>query len=133
MEFEPAGENCHAGLTCYYSTATYIRFSVCVENGEKCLKVVLNRGSGEENAGEPVRIPKVEIYLRVDADGQARRFSYGFDGDEWKTAAVVEDCRFLSDEGVPGDRKRHTGTTTGVYAVCNSEECEGAYADFTTT
>ena len=133
MEFEPADENCHAGLTCYYSTATYIRFSVCMENGEKCLKVVANRGSGEENAGEPVRIPKGEIYLRVDVDGQTRRFSYGFGGDEWKTAAILEDCRFLSDEGVPNDRKRHTGTMTGVYAVCNSEVCEGMYADFTTT
>ena len=29
---------------------------------------------------------------------------------------MLENCIYLSDEGVPDDRKRHTGTLVGIYA-----------------
>ena len=36
--------------------------------------------------------------------------------DRWEPAGVLENCIYLCDEGVPDDRKRHTGTLVGIYA-----------------
>ena len=104
-----------AGLTCYYSTATYARFSLCFEGGRK-LQLVINRNHGEELIAEVDQIKNGPIWLKVEVDRLTRRFLYSCDGEDWSEAGVLKDCIYLCDEGVPDDPKRHTGTLVGIYA-----------------
>ena len=115
LEFNPLRNGEQAGITCYYSTATYVRFSLCFEEGRK-LMLVINRNQGEEVMAEADQIPDGAVYLKVETEYLTRRFYYGFDGYNWKLAGTLENCIYLCDEGVPEDRKRHTGTLVGIYA-----------------
>ena len=114
IEFAPE-DGTRAGMTCYYSTATYIRFNVTKRNNKNMLELVINRNQGEELVAE-TEIPTGRIYLRVTTDHQTRKFFYSLDGENFTELATVEPCTFLCDEGVPTDRKRHTGTLVGVFA-----------------
>lgn len=118
MNFEPE-EGAWAGLTCYYSTATYIRFNITLSEGKRMLELVINRNQGEESVSK-TEIPDGWINLRVDVDGQKRTFSYSMDGENYIEAGTVNPCIFLCDEGVPTDRKRHTGTMVGLFAGTDS-------------
>jgi xylan 1,4-beta-xylosidase len=115
LSFMPSKDGEQAGLTCYYSTATYVRFSLCWEGGRK-LQLVINRNHGEELKAELSQIRECDVYLRVEVEGLRRTFSYSYDGVEYHTVGVLENCIFLCDEGVPDDPKRHTGTLVGIYA-----------------
>ena len=115
LEFAPDRDGEQAGLVCYYSTATYARFSLCWEDGRK-LRLVINRAHGEELMAEVANVPEGTVWLKVDVKGLTRTFLYSFDGETWQTAGTLENCVFLCDEGVPEDRKRHTGTLVGIYA-----------------
>lgn len=115
LEFYPRRNGEQAGLTCYYSTATYIRFSLCYEERRK-LQLVMNRNHGEELVTEIQQVKEEAIYLKVVVDKLTRSFYYSYDGEVWTLAATIENCIFLCDEGVPDDPKRHTGTLVGIYA-----------------
>lgn len=115
LEFEPL-EGTRAGLTCYYSTATYIRYNVTRRGGVKLAELVINRNNGEELVAVTEIAENTPIYLRVKTDGQKREFSVSTDNENYTVTGAVEPCTFLCDEGVPEDRKRHTGTLTGVFA-----------------
>lgn len=115
VDFKPSRDGEQAGLVCYYSTATYIRWCVCWEKSRK-LQLVVNRGEGEEVEAELTNIPEGVVYLKVQVEGQRRTFSYSIDNNVWYTGGTVYPCTFLCDEGVPADRKRHTGTMVGLYA-----------------
>lgn len=115
LEFYPTKDGEQAGLTCYYSTATYARFSLCQENGRK-LQLVINRNQGEELMAEVPDIEEKPVYLKVVVEKLKRSFFYSYDGMTWMLAGVLEQCIYLCDEGVPNDPKRHTGTLVGIYA-----------------
>lgn len=115
VEFYPDREGEQAGLTCYYSTATYARFALCYREGRK-LELVINRNHGEEMMAEVSDIAEGPVYLKVVVEKLTRSFYYSYDGENWKLAGVLENCIYLCDEGVPDDRKRHTGTLVGIYA-----------------
>lgn len=115
LSFDPTRDGEQAGLTCYYSTATYARFSLCFEGGRK-LQLVINRNHGEELIAEVDQIKNGPIWLKVEVDRLTRRFLYSCDGEDWSEAGVLKDCIYLCDEGVPDDPKRHTGTLVGIYA-----------------
>nr|WP_184093624.1 glycoside hydrolase family 43 protein [Anaerocolumna cellulosilytica] len=115
LEFYPERNGEQAGLTCYYSTATYVRFSLCYEEGRK-LQLVINRNHGEELMAEVKDIKEAPVYLKVEVDKLTRSFYYSYDGIAWEKAGVLTDCIYLCDEGVPDDPKRHTGTLVGIYA-----------------
>lgn len=115
LEFYPENDGEQAGLTCYYSTATYARFSLCYENGRK-LQLVINRNHGEELMAEVDNIKECPIFLKVEVNKLTRSFYYSYDGEQWELAGVLENCIYLCDEGVPDDPKRHTGTLVGIYA-----------------
>jgi xylan 1,4-beta-xylosidase len=115
LDFYPTKNGEQAGLTCYYSTATYVRFSLCYENGRK-LQLVINRNQGEELIAEADNIKEQSIYLKVIVQKLTRSFYYSYDSENWILAATLENCIYLCDEGVPGDPKRHTGTLVGIYA-----------------
>lgn len=115
LDFYPQKDGEQAGLTCYYSTATYARFSLCCENGRK-LQLVINRNHGEELIAEIPQIKEQAIYLKVVVEHLTRSFFYSYDGQNWELAGVLEQCVYLCDEGVPDDPKRHTGTLVGIYA-----------------
>ena len=102
-------------MTCYYSTATYARFSVCYEEGRK-LQLVINRNHGEELIAEVCDLADTEIYLKVIVEKLTRKFYYSYDGVSYELAGTLEHCIYLCDEGVPDDPKRHTGTLVGIYA-----------------
>lgn len=128
LEFAPSLEGEQAGLTCYYSTATYVRFSLCYREGRK-LQLVVNRNLGEEVSVEVGDVPEGPIYLKVVTEKLKRTFYYSYNGMDWQTAGILEDCIYLCDEGVPEDRKRHTGTLVGIYA--NNGGCRSRIpADF---
>ena len=115
LEFDPVRNGEQAGLTCYYSTATYARFSLCYEEGRK-LQLVINRNHGEELIAQVEEIENGPVYLKVTVEHLTRRFSYSYDGARWIPAGTLENCIYLCDEGVPDDPKRHTGTLVGIYA-----------------
>jgi xylan 1,4-beta-xylosidase len=115
VEFYPSKNGEQAGLTCYYSTATYARFCICYEEGRK-LQLVINRNHGEELMAEVCDIREQAVYLKVVVEHLTRTFYYSYDGTEWIEAGVLKDCIYLCDEGVPDDPKRHTGTLVGIYA-----------------
>lgn len=113
VKFTPLEEGQQAGLTCYYSTASYIRFGLCNVGVE----LVINRNKGEERITVIKESISDEIYLKVIVKGQQRSFYYSIDGVNWNMAAVLNNCIYLCDEGVPEDKKRHTGTLVGIYAL----------------
>ncbi len=115
LEFYPSKDGEQAGLACYYSTQTYVRFSLCYESGRK-LQLVINRNQGEELVAEIHSIQECPIYLKVETHGLTRKFLYSYNGENWLLAGILENCIYLCDEGVPEDRKRHTGTLVGIYA-----------------
>ena len=115
LEFYPEKNGEQAGITCYYSTATYARFSLCFEEGRK-LQLVINRNHGEELMAEVSDVPEQPLYLKLEVEYLTRRFYYSPDGENWTLAGVLENCVYLCDEGVPDDPKRHTGTLVGIYA-----------------
>ncbi len=115
LEFYPTKNGEQAGITCYYSTATYARFSLCYEQGRK-LQVVINRNHGEELVAEVDNIKEQAIYLKVVVSGLTRTCYYSYDNENWTKVATLENCIYLCDEGVPDDPKRHTGTLVGIYA-----------------
>lgn len=115
LEFNPTKDGEQAGLTCYYSTATYARWSVCYEGGKK-LQLVINRNHGEELIAEVSDVVEGPIYLKVVVEKLTRSFYYSYDNENWNLGGVLENCIYLCDEGVPDDPKRHTGTLVGIYA-----------------
>ena len=115
LEFSPSKDGEQAGLTCYYSTATYARFSLCWEQGRK-LQLVINRNHGEELIATIDNMEDGPVYLRVEVKHLTREFFYSYDGQNWIKAGILENCIYLCDEGVPDDPKRHTGTLVGIYA-----------------
>lgn len=118
LEFDPS-EGARAGIVCYYSTKTYIRYNITRENGQKIVELVINRNKGEEVFAKSPISENSPVYLRVETRGQLRRFLYAVESEGERTyfeTGVVDPCIFLCDEGVPTDRKRHTGTLTGIFA-----------------
>ena len=115
LEFYPDKDGEQAGLTCYYSTATYARCSLCHEGGRK-IRLVINRNHGEELMAEVDNVKEAPVYLKVVVEKLTRTFYYSYDGENWKKVGVLENCIYLCDEGVPDDPKRHTGTLVGIYA-----------------
>ena len=77
---------------------------------------MINRNHGEELISQVDNIKEQSIYLKVVVDKLTRNFFYSYDGEQWEPAGVLENCIYLCDEGVPDDRKRHTGTLVGIYA-----------------
>lgn len=124
LSYKPLNGSEQAGLTCYYSTATYIRFNRCLFG----LELVINRNKGEELI-KTENIQADIIYLRVKVDKLSRSFYYSYDGVKWIYFHTLEKCIYLCDEGVPGDRKRHTGTLVGMFAN-NGGSGVRNYADF---
>ncbi|MBQ7265796.1 MAG: family 43 glycosylhydrolase [Firmicutes bacterium] len=104
-------EDAHCGLICYYSTVSYIRFSL----KEGFLELVINRNRGEEVITQKP-FEKKEVCLCVETRGQKRTFYIEENGKK-EYFASVDKCIFLCDEGVPDDPKRHTGTLVGMYIV----------------
>ncbi|MGN1319083.1 MAG: glycoside hydrolase family 43 protein [Lachnospirales bacterium] len=124
FNFLPKNEYEKAGLTCYYSTATYIRFNRTL----KGLELVINRNKGEEIIKQ-IEIDFNRINLKVVVKGQTRAFYYKNKDNKWIEFEILYNCTFLCDEGVKNDRKRHTGTLVGLFAnSCGSNSKN--YADF---
>lgn len=115
MLFSPKKYGQQAGLTCYYSTATYVRFSLTYKNS-LCLELVINRNKGEEIICTEENIKEGWLYLKAVTEHLTRSFYYSYDNENWILVHKLENCIYLCDEGVPDDPKRHTGTLTGIYA-----------------
>jgi xylan 1,4-beta-xylosidase len=113
LQFNPENDGEQAGLVCYYATNTYIRFGIVYDGGIK-LQLAVNRNNGEEVV-KTEEISCTDIRLSVEVNGLERSFYYDI-GDGKQFFAKVENCIFLCDEGVKGDKKRHTGTLVGMYA-----------------
>lgn len=128
LEYYPDHDGEQAGLTCYYSTATYARCALCYEGGRK-IQLVINRNHGEELMAEIPDVKEAPVYLKVVVDKLTRSFYYSYDGQDWQSVGVLENCIYLCDEGVPDDPKRHTGTLVGIYANNGGCGCRKS-ADF---
>ena len=115
IDFYPDKNSEQAGITCYYSTATYARCSICYEEGRK-IQLVINRNHGEEIIAEIDDVKEQEISLKVIVEGLTRTFYYSYNSKDWNLIGKLENCIYLCDEGVPDDPKRHTGTLVGIYA-----------------
>lgn len=126
LDFNPTRNGEQAGIVCYYSISCYIRFCVCFEK-ERAVELVVSRGAGsQEVLVAHNKIPEGMIRLRVQVCGQKRTFSFATVVGDFLTVGTVENCTFLSDEGVPNEKKRHTACLTGIYA--NNGGCDSRIA-----
>lgn len=114
LEFHPDRNGEQAGITCYYGIRNYIKCFLTYEDGLK-IKLVENRNSEVKCINEINDINSNIIYLKVEVNKQKRSFYYSIDNNVWYHVGDIEDCTFLSDEGVLIG-KHHTGTLVGVYA-----------------
>ena len=129
MDFTPEKEGQKAGLLCYYSTVTYACVSKKIKDGKHILSLDINRNQGEEHITD-TEIENKPVFIKVCVDGLSRKWYYSYDRINYILLGTLENCIYLCDEGVPGDRKRHTGTLVGVFA--NKGNCvEDAAAKFT--
>lgn len=128
LEFYPTQQGQEAGLVCYYSTNTYIKFCLAFDNG-KVLTLACNKGQGEEQIAQIKNIKDTPIILKVVTTGQKRQFFYCQDKNTFVLAGTIEPCTFLSDEGVPNQKKRHTGTLIGLYVAAGQTKTKIS-ADF---
>jgi xylan 1,4-beta-xylosidase len=115
LEFNPTRSGEQAGITCYYSTDSYIQFCLVNDRGRK-LQLGERRCDQLKLVAESETIREGAVYLRVVVDGQRREFSYSYDSQDWRLVGEITDCSFLCDEGFSEQRKRHTGTMVGLYA-----------------
>ena len=100
LEFYPDKDGEQAGLTCYYSTATYARCSLRYEGGRK-IQLVINRNHGEELVAEVDHVKEGALYLKVVVEKLTRTFYYSYDGENWEQVGVLENCIYLCDEVFP--------------------------------
>ncbi|MCK9478723.1 MAG: glycoside hydrolase family 43 protein [Firmicutes bacterium] len=114
MEFKPEQNNEQAGLICYYGTKNYIKLCLIYEDGAK-ISLIENRAGDISRVALTGEIKSNVIYLRVETKGKLRRFSHSLDGVAWDMVGEIEDCNFLSDEGIKDDFN-FTGTMVGMYA-----------------
>jgi xylan 1,4-beta-xylosidase len=115
LEFNPTRPGEQAGLTCYYSTDSYIKFCLIQDNGRK-IQVEERRRNQSKVVAQTDALESGPLYLMVKTHGQERLFYYSYNQCDWHLVGTVSDCSFLSDEGFPGQGKRHTGTMVGLYA-----------------
>lgn len=115
LEFKPTRLGEQAGLTCYYSTDSYIQFGLVWDQGRQ-VRLLERRRNEPQVVAQTGPVGEGAVYLKVTVTGQQRQFSYSHDGREWHWVGKIDDCSFLSDEGFPGQNKRHTGTMVGLYA-----------------
>lgn len=87
LEFYPDKDGEQAGLTCYYSTATYARCSLCYEGGRK-IQLVINRNHGEELIAEVDNVKETPVYLKVVVEKLTRTFYYSYDGQNGKRSEL---------------------------------------------
>lgn len=113
--FNPTRNGEQAGIVCYYSNVTYARFALCYNDGLK-FQIAINRNKGEELCYSIPAKKSGFVHLKVCVDGLTRKFYYSYDGEEYHHAGTLNNCIYLCDEGVPEDRKRHTGTLVGIYS-----------------
>jgi len=127
LEFAPDENGEQAGIVCYYATNSYIRFGIIYNNGVN-IELAVNRNNGFEEIIKTDKIDAYNIKLKVKTENLTRKFYYSINND-WTYFEKVENCTFLSDEGVPEDRKRHTGTLVGIYA-CGGNNKTAADFDY---
>jgi xylan 1,4-beta-xylosidase len=117
LNFKSKIPGSQAGLTSYYSTTTYISFSIRIDSQKKRILVLsANSGTGEKIITQIKDIPDGKIFLKIKTDGLNRTF-YAASAKN-KSSIFFEKnvfTPFLSDEGNRLERKRHTGTLTGMY------------------
>ncbi|MEI7026072.1 glycoside hydrolase family 43 protein [Paenibacillus sp. y28] len=116
LEFAPQQDGEQAGLVCYYDTRCFIKLCLTFDQGLK-IKLIENRARVTSELAEISLLDPVQtVYLKVQTDRSRRMFFYSLDRENWIQAGVVEDARFLSDEGTQ-EKKAFTGTMVGLYAV----------------
>ncbi|MEN8908306.1 MAG: glycoside hydrolase family 43 protein [Clostridiales bacterium] len=114
FEFNPKNNNEQAGLTCYYNTKCYIKLVLIYDNGLK-IKLIDNRNLKISELSCIHNIKKSTLYFRVIVKSQKRSFYYSYNNHNWKSVGNVDDCSFLSSDGVKFG-KHHTGTMVGIFA-----------------
>ncbi len=127
LEFSPEVDGQEAGLVCYYGVRNHICLCLASDGGLK-VRLRENRNGVTRVLGEREWKCGVPVLLRSDAKGQTRTFYAASDRGDWTGIGVVDDCTFLSDEGVT-EGKHHTGTMVGLYAH-NGGSGVRAIADF---
>ena len=129
MDFEPAAASDCAGLVLLRDPDHQIRLVVTAaalppgETGQKVVRVIVRRGSGDEIADEAA-LAAGRTYLAAEAAGQDYTLRAAQDPARWQTLATV-DGRLLSPAQV-GD---FTGAYLGMYASSNGNSSSG-HADF---
>ncbi len=118
LDFIPVTKGDEAGLTSYYSTTTYVSLSIRLDE-KNCRVLVLakNSGEGETIILQSKPIKNGTVVLKMQKEKLLRKFSacYADNPKEVLFSAALE-TPFLSDEGNKQERKRHTGTLSGMYA-----------------
>lgn len=113
IEFYPEKNNEQAGIVCYYDTTCFIKLCLFYDNGLK-IKLIENRTNKIKQISS-IECEQNSIYFKVNVDKQKREFLYSYDNVNWQSAGIVDDCRFLSDEGTFD--APFTGTMIGMYSV----------------
>lgn len=124
MEFVPDTEHECAGMVILQSSDYHFRFELSQAHGAGVIRLIKRQKGEETLLGEKPLAPG-SVYLKVEAHGQAYRFSFSADGTQWDCVAENVDGRILSTTVAGG----FLGAYIGLYASSNGHPSQ-ATADF---
>lgn len=130
LRVQAMSEGQEAGLICYYDENTWVSCGLLKEKERLYLQVHEHIGEEDRFCGKTEIVGKIDfIECKVHTDRLKRTFFWRGDGEEWKTAAVLENVYYLCDEGLKKG-KRFTGAMVGVFAYAGEEKFVAEFLDF---
>lgn len=129
MEFLPEVHQHSAGLILYYDNMNYINLRKYYSEtlGRSALSIIhLENGVKTEFLNSRIPVEDVPVYLRLEIDGRASRFSWCYDNETWQRIGREFDTTRFSDEYCRYGE--FTGTMVGL--TCADRVRHVHYADF---
>ena len=114
LKYTPKNSNEEAGICCYYGIDDYI--SIGLRKTKCCYSlIVTTKINGNKNIIAKRMIKKIDgyIYFKVKVIRQKRILFYSLNGEKWIELSVINQSKFLSDEGCKNGG--FTGTMIGFY------------------
>ncbi|ENH96503.1 arabinofuranosidase [Gracilibacillus halophilus YIM-C55.5] len=124
MAFKPQTEYETAGLVLLQNHEYQFRMEVLLE-GEKTYIQLVRREAGVDERMAKNEIDSDNVYLKVEAEGQAYSFAYATKAWDWQVLADRVDGTILSTDQAGG----FVGAYIGLYVSANGEDSTN-YADF---
>ncbi|CAM2070162.1 Glycoside hydrolase family 43 protein [Sulfidibacter corallicola] len=135
LEFSPQSYQQMAGLVCYYNSYNYHYLYVTADDqGRRIVNVITSDNYRmTEPVPEGVLFPENgPVFMKVDYDGAALRFYYGYSMEALLPIGPVLDGSILSDDYVCDEKNRYRPAFTGAFVGLCCQDLTGMrlHADF---